>query len=74
MSEDNVPNREPAAVRPILGLGSAIASATSFLGIEPCGACDERADALDELFPFSGSEGSAKIGQDAETVDTGGHA
>lgn len=34
------------------GLGDVIASATSALGIKPCGGCGRRRDALNRLVPF----------------------
>lgn len=40
-----------------VGLGSIIKRATTFVGIQPCGGCDRRADALDRLLVFVGSQG-----------------
>jgi hypothetical protein len=34
------------------GLGDMIASITSAVGIEPCGACNRRKEALNRLFPW----------------------
>ena len=35
------------------GLGDSIKKITHFFGIEPCPACEERAQRLNQLFPYS---------------------
>ena len=38
------------------GLGDVIASATSAVGIKPCGGCKQRQEALNKLVPFENKE------------------
>lgn len=37
-----------------IGLGDVIKRATSYLGIKPCGGCDQRAAALNRWISFTG--------------------
>jgi hypothetical protein len=41
------------------GLGDVIASATSAVGIKPCGGCKQRQEALNKLVPFDTSQTKA---------------
>jgi hypothetical protein len=38
------------------GLGDVVASATSAVGIKPCGGCKQRQEALNKLVPFENKE------------------
>ena len=58
---DPKPERQPYHVRlpgfitdQDIGLGDAIKQVTSYVGIEPCGGCDQRAALLNRWMVFSG--------------------
>lgn len=41
---------------PMRGVGDVIAAATSAIGIQPCGKCKERQEALNKMLPFTSSD------------------
>jgi hypothetical protein len=41
--------------QPWRGMGDVVASATKLVGIQPCGGCQRRREALNRLMPFSSS-------------------
>lgn len=41
-----------AEVEAINGLGDVVAAATKAIGIKPCGACQQRREALNKIVPF----------------------
>jgi hypothetical protein len=45
-----------AAPPKMRGLGDVIAAGTKAIGIQPCGGCKERQEALNKMVPFGNSE------------------
>ena len=45
--------------QPWRGMGDVVASATKLVGIQPCGGCQRRREALNRLMPFGGTESPA---------------
>jgi hypothetical protein len=49
--------------QPWRGMGDVVASATKLVGIQPCGGCQRRREALNRLMPFGGTESPAAPSQ-----------
>ena len=70
-----VPVKQPPSEDGILrGLGDVVAAATKAVGIQPCGPCKKRREALNRLVPFERKAPAAGVHPDAATGDerTGG--